>query len=66
MRIHSTITSLTELVLIAVMAAIGAYAFLASSAYNAVKSYGAAHHIGFMPGLLGKNDALVPFFLPMS
>jgi hypothetical protein len=51
MKLHATITSMAELVLIAAMGAIGAYAFLASSAYNAVNDYGQAHHVGFLPYL---------------
>jgi hypothetical protein len=51
MRLNAAIASLTEIMVIALVGAIGAYAFLASNAYEAVKSYGAVHHIGFMPYL---------------
>lgn len=48
MRLNSLITRLAELVLIAAMGGIGAYAFLASSAYDNVKAYGELHNIGFI------------------
>lgn len=51
MKLNAAIASLTEIIVIALMGAIGAYAFLASNAYEAVKSYGAVHQIGFMPYL---------------
>ncbi len=51
MRLHAAIASMTELVLIALMGGIGAYAFLASSAYENVKNYGELHNLGFMPYL---------------
>jgi hypothetical protein len=51
MKLHAAITSLAELVLIAAMGAIGAYAFLASSAYDAVSSFGQTHQVGFLPYL---------------
>jgi hypothetical protein len=51
MRLNAAVARMTELLLIAAMGGIGAYAFLASSAYDAVTHYGAAHHLGFMPYL---------------
>jgi hypothetical protein len=51
MKLHAAITSLAELALIAAMGAIGAYAFLASSIYDAVSAYGTTHAIGFLPYL---------------
>ena len=51
MKIHSAITGLTEILLIAAMGAIGAYAFLASSVYETVKSFGTEHRVGFLPYL---------------
>lgn len=51
MKLHAAITSAAELALIAAMGAIGAYAFLASSAYEAVSDYGQAHSLGFIPYL---------------
>lgn len=39
------------MVLIAALGGIGAYAFLASSAYDAVRNFSEAHTIGFMPYL---------------
>jgi hypothetical protein len=51
MRLNAAIARMTAMLLIAAMGGIGAYAFMASSAYDAVRNYGAAHHLGFMPYL---------------
>ncbi len=51
MRLHAAITSTAELVLIAAMGGIGAYAFLASSLYETARDYGALHSLGFIPYL---------------
>jgi hypothetical protein len=48
MRLNAMVARMTELLLIAAMGGIGAYAFLASGAYEAVNNYGTAHHLGFM------------------
>ncbi len=51
MRPSTAILRSSEMVLIAALGGIGAYAFLASSAYDAVRNFGEAHKIAFMPYL---------------
>lgn len=51
MRPSTAIIRSAEMALIAALGGIGAYAFLASSAYDTVRNFGDAHKIGFIPYL---------------
>ena len=48
MKPFSAIMSAAELALIAALGGIGAYAFLSSSVYDAVRKYGESHNFAFM------------------
>lgn len=51
MRPYAAMLNTVELALVAALAGAGSYAFLDSSAYDAVSQYGARNNIGFMPYL---------------